>query len=116
MAVADLETPFLPNLSPHPPDHDSAARATIQQILVPLDGSRYAEAALTLAGEFAMRTGASVTVVHAVTPRDVPDVDRAAELEQQTLDGRFILASAAGRLSQIGVPVEELLVLPHKGD
>jgi nucleotide-binding universal stress UspA family protein len=110
MTTTELETVLQPE-----PD-GSAAPVAFRRIVVPLDGSPLAEAALAPVTEIALRTGAPALLVHAVAGVRVPDVDAETAPALGETDARIMLERAAARLRQAGVRADELLVLPAEGD
>lgn len=72
--------------------------ATAPRIVVPLDGSRFAEAALPVAREMATALGGHLTVMQAITP---PDAVVTAEMKYAEFDPTVELAAARAYLERI---------------
>lgn len=90
---------------------------TIRRILVPLDGSELAEAALPLAAGVARRSGAGVVLVRVTgigvlvdSPYIPPAIDTAAEVEGERREAWRYLEGVAERLGSEGVEVDGLEV------
>ncbi|HEU5316261.1 MAG TPA: universal stress protein [Chloroflexota bacterium] len=115
MATTQLE-PLLGTPAAGEDPGAEGAGTTFRRIVVPLDGSRLAAAALAPAAEIAAHTGAPVLVVHAIAPVSVPDVDPQTALSLGETDGRVLLERAVGQLRDARVRADELLVLPAKGE
>ena len=98
---------------PHVSQLERTQRRGWERILVPYDGSPLSAAALVPAAELARRSGASVTVAHAVQPAYVPDVSPALAASVGETNGRALLAEGVGRLKSEGLRAAELLVHPR---
>jgi len=83
----------------------------VHTLMVPLDGSRFAEAALPLAALLAGRTGAKVRLALVHVPQTPPGADAAGMDVAVQERERGYLASTASRLDPAGVVVPELIQL-----
>src|SRR5919202_2263342 len=81
------------------------APATIKHLLVPLDGSRLAEAALPAATMLAERLGARVTLLH-VMERHAPATVHGERHLTRAGEAEAYLNGVASRFADAGVPVE----------
>jgi nucleotide-binding universal stress UspA family protein len=83
----------------------------LQSLMVPLDGSRFAEAALPIAALLAGRAGAKVRLALVHVPATPPGADAAGVDVTVQERERGYLAGTASRLDPAGVVVPELLLL-----
>ncbi len=88
--------------------------ATVHRIMVPLDGSQFAEQALPLARQLCLRFGASLTAVSVITASGPPRlVTELLPAEEQLYHARQALAAylagVAASLHQNGLQIETIL-------
>ena len=91
------------------------APATIKHLLVPLDGSRLAEAALPAATMLAERLGARVTLLH-VMERHAPATVHGERHLTRAGEAEAYLNGVASRFADAGVPVEGHVHPNEEGD
>ncbi len=84
-----------------------------RQMLVPLDGSRLAEAVLPVTAAFARALGAKVTLLHVVEPAAPPTVHGDVHLTQAT-EAEAYLRGVVGWMAAQGVHAE--MVVDQGGD
>lgn len=90
--------------------------AGFEQIVVPLDGSRFARAALAPAAWLARELGAGLVLVQAATPAHVPGVEPDLERRLGESDAARSLHEAAASEAVGGLPVSQVLITGSLAD
>jgi nucleotide-binding universal stress UspA family protein len=104
----------IPVLLVSPEEAGPTPEAKIKRILVPIDGSELSQTAIPYAGDFARTVGATVVVVHVVTPFAIAYPGAEAYLDQRAMDqieanAKEILQRAVDKLRAEGLPTEQVL-------
>jgi nucleotide-binding universal stress UspA family protein len=87
-----------------------------ERIIVPLDGSRFARAALAPAAWLARELGAGLVLVQAAAPAHVPGVESDLARQLGESDAARSLAEAAESAVVAGLPVSQVLVTGGMAD
>src|SRR5262249_53654757 len=66
--------------------HEEGSKQMFTRIVVPLDGTRFAEAALALARELAHAFHSQILVVRAVPPTPLPRMERSWDEQQEEVE------------------------------
>jgi nucleotide-binding universal stress UspA family protein len=82
----------------------------IQKVLVPLDGSRVSEEALTPVVKLLRKTGGQLILFHAVTPSEYFSVTASQYVEQERRRSAVYLQELAERIGKDGIGVQERIV------
>ncbi len=77
-----------------------------RKVLVPLDGSPFAERALSFAEALAKRGGGQVLLVNAASATVLPGIESSSAQVKAVQEGKSYLADVAGRLKEQGIEVE----------
>jgi nucleotide-binding universal stress UspA family protein len=93
-----------------------SAATSLQTILVPVDGSSFAEIALLPAREIAARAHASLVIAQAVVPENIPGVSPELSVQLAETDSLASLAHAARHLEPCEVPISQFTILPREGE
>jgi nucleotide-binding universal stress UspA family protein len=109
--VHEAESPVL---LVRPEELGSEPDASIKKILVPTDGSELSETALPYAGEFARSVGATLVLVHVVTPFAMAYAGPEVYVDQRAVDqieanARELLRRAGDKLRAEGLPTKEVI-------
>ncbi len=88
---------------------------TVPRILLPLDGSRLAEAAIPAAAELALGWGAEILLLH-LLERRAPETIHGEPHLGEPRQARSYLSSVASGLRDAGIPVETLVPETEEAD
>jgi nucleotide-binding universal stress UspA family protein len=86
-----------------------------KNILVPFDGSKYAEKALLYAVNLAKEYGAKITVIHVATKKVYPLAETAVVIDTEK-EGQEILKNSESQARALGVTAEYVLVTGNPAD
>jgi nucleotide-binding universal stress UspA family protein len=84
-------------------DESEEETVKLNKILVPLDGSMVAEAALPTAGDFAERDGATISLLRAAEAMTLPGADTVEAQVTAVREAEEYLASVVRRLADKGI-------------